>query len=422
MIFVFLVAAALILLILVVVSFVQQLYLDSLRLRTRELPALTYFKEVLEERFGAKTEDGAMAYSVIKHMLLVLLGITIHALTVLHQTAVWSPFFGACLFGLLGMLLCSYLIPQILYRRTIGHWVLPLVPLLKVIALAARPITGLLGFSLSLVELGKEAPREVEQPTSQENIDALITAGTEEGILEEDDRKLIQSVVEFGDKTVREVMTPRPNVVAIEEDKSLEHLRQLVIHERFSRIPVYHSTIDQMVGFVHVRDMFELDAKDLPNRKVKELVRKVNFVPETKPITDLLREMQSDGAHMAVVVDEYGNTAGLVTMEDLLEEIFGEIHDEHEPSRDLQVEPNGSYVVSGSFDLDHLSDLLEFRPPEQTESTTVGGLVTEWLGHIPQVGETVDREGIHMEVLAGNELRVERVRIAKSNGEHVQNS
>src|ERR1019366_8523511 len=128
---------------------------------------------------------------------------------------------------------------------------------------------------------------------------------------------------------------------------------------------------------------------------------------------DLLREMQQDGAHMAIVVDEYGNTAGLVTMEDMVEVIVGEIHDEHEPERDVTEEPNGAYVVSGSFDVDRLQDLLKFRPGDDTESTTVGGLVTEWLGRVPSAGEIVERDGVRIEVLAGNELRVEQVRLSR---------
>jgi CBS domain containing-hemolysin-like protein len=115
-----------------------------------------------------------------------------------------------------------------------------------------------------------------------------------------------------------------------------------------------------------------------------------------------------------VVVDEYGSTAGIVTLEDMVEEIVGEIHDEHEPERDFHEEPDGSYVVSGSFDLGRLGDLLEFRAPEGTESTTVGGLVTEWLGHVPVVGEEIERDGIQIKVLASNNLRVDQVRIAKA--------
>ncbi len=149
-------------------------------------------------------------------------------------------------------------------------------------------------------------------------------------------------------------------------------------------------------------------------RKVRDIMRPIRAVPETKPVNDLLREMQEEGAHMAVVVDEYGSTAGIVTLEDMVEEIVGEIHDEHEPERDFRQEPDGSYVVSGSFDLGRLADLLDFHPQDDPESTTVGGLVTEWLGHVPAVGEETERDGILIKVLAANDLRVDQVRVAKA--------
>jgi len=131
-------------------------------------------------------------------------------------------------------------------------------------------------------------------------------------------------------------------------------------------------------------------------------------------VNDLLREMQEEGAHMAVVVDEYGSTAGIVTMEDMVEEIVGEIHDEHEPERDFSAQPDGSYVVSGSFDIGRLQDLLDFHLAEGTESTTVGGLVTEWLGHVPEAGETTERDGISIKVLSANQVRVDQVRVSKA--------
>ena len=208
---------------------------------------------------------------------------------------------------------------------------------------------------------GRQGKRLRSPPRNTENIEALITAGTEEGIIEEEDRRLIQSVVAFGSKTVREVMTPRPGIVAISAAATLDDLRQLVIHEQYSRIPVYEETIDQILGFVHVRDMFELDHTERAHRNVRDLVRPIRFVPETKPVNDLLREMQQDGNHIAIVIDEYGNTAGLVTMEDMVEEIVGEIRDEHEPGLDVERDNDGGYIVSGSFDVDHLHDLVEFR-------------------------------------------------------------
>jgi putative hemolysin len=395
------------------ITVVQILYMESLRLRSRDLPALQFFKESLEDRIRVKGDDGVLAFSLIKHTLVVLLGVCFLATRTGDGAQAWQNLFEAALFAWLTMLISTYVLAQVLYRKTSGRWLLPLAPIFRLCALLVLPLTAILSFFQSLVELSEPANGNEEGPGPSGDIEALISAGEEEGIIEKDDRKLIESVVAFGDKTVREVMTPRPKMVAIEAPRSLEDLRELVIHEQYSRIPVYERTIDNIIGFVHVRDMFELDEADRKGRRVKELTRPIRFIPETKPVNDLLREMQHDGAHMAIVIDEYGNTAGLATMEDMVEEILGEIHDEHEPERDVLKEPDGSFVVSGSVDLDRLHDLLEFRPPEETESTTIGGLMTEWMGHVPHIGEVVERDGIRLEVLAGDELKVEQVRVSK---------
>jgi CBS domain containing-hemolysin-like protein len=276
------------------------------------------------------------------------------------------------------------------------------------------PVVGLLNFLQSLVDITQEPHAEAEEPTPAENIDALITAGAEEGLIEEEDRELIQNVVEFGDKIVREVMTPRPNIVAIRADATLEQLRQLVIHEQYSRIPVFDGTIDQIVGFVHVRDMFELEEEERSSGSIRDLMRPIRFVPETKSVHDLMREMQQEGAHMVVVVDEYGNTAGIATLEDIVEVILGEIRDEHEPDPDVTRDEQGAFILSGSFDVSRLTDLLGIKIEEDIESTTVGGLVSEWLGRVPAKGESVERDGIRVEILAADELRVEQVRVTKT--------
>jgi putative hemolysin len=400
---------------LVLVTFVQLLYLESMRLRTRDLPSLKFFKDTLEDRLGMKTEVGMETFSIIKHSLLVIIGVLCLAwsadLAPLDGWAFWEGALSAWLV----MLGASYAVPQLLYRRTSGRWMLGLVPGFRGMALLARPCVALLDFFISLIELTDDTGKPEEEPTPAENIEALISAGTEEGLIEEDDRKLIQGVVEFGDKIVREVMTPRPNIVAIAADATLEQLRQLVINEQFSRIPVYEQNIDQMIGFVHVRDMFELEEEERVGRKVRELLRPVKFVPETKPVNDLMRQMQQENTHLVIVVDEYGNTAGLATMEDLLEVIIGEIRDEHEPDSDVTEDGQGGYIVSGSFELDRLADLFNtFHREEDIESSTVGGLVSEWLGHVPKAGEAADRDGVRIEVLASDEFRVERVRLSKS--------
>jgi magnesium and cobalt exporter, CNNM family len=399
--------------VLALASSVQLLYLESLRLRSRDLPSLEFFKATLEEKIGLETNDGALAFSLIKHATMAITGVLMLG-AFLSRTLDWMALLEACFLSLFVMLVATYGLPQMLYRRSTGRWLGPLVPLVRVLALAVRPAAAVLTFFYSLIEIADETNGAEEPPTPAESIEALISAGTEEGLIQEEDRKLIQSVVEFGDKVVREVMTPRPNIVAISVDATLEQLRQLVINEQYSRIPIFEGSIDQIIGFVHVRDMFELEEEERVRRTVRELMRPIRFVPESKPVNDLMREMQQDNTHMVMVVDEYGNTAGLATMEDLVEVILGEIRDEHEPDSDVTEDGAGGYIVSGNFDLARLSDLLEFRPQEEIESTTVGGLVTEWLGHVPHQGESVVRDGIRIEVLASDELRVERVRITRA--------
>ena len=407
-----LIADAVVAALVVLATTIQVLYLESLRIRARELPSLTFFKETLEGRLGLATELGALTFSLVKHLGLAITGCLTLAITAQNAEG-WEALTAAVLLVAFYAILGTYIVPQIIYRKSTGHGLVPLIPVFRAMALAMRPLTWILGFLQSLFDLGDQRHDDT-QPTPEEHIDALITAGEEEGIIEKGDRELIQSVVAFGDKTVREVMTPRPRIVAIRQEATLEELRNLVLNEQFSRIPAYDGTIDQITGFVHVRDMFELDDQERARRTVKEIMRPIRAVPETKPVNDLLRDMQEEGAHMAVVVDEYGATAGIVTMEDMVEEIVGEIHDEHEPDRDFSAQPDGSYVVSGSFDLGRLEDLLTFHPTGDTESTTVGGLITEWLGHVPEAGEETARDGISIRVLSANHVRVDQVRVAKA--------
>jgi CBS domain containing-hemolysin-like protein len=314
------------------------------------------------------------------------------------------------------LLTAGYAIPQILYRKTEGRWVLPFVPVFRGLALIMRPLAATLGFFQAVVDLRDSEAPHGEAPSAEDHIEALISAGAEEGLIEEDDRKLIQAAVAFGDKTVREVMTPRPKIVAIGAAQSLEDLRELLINEQYSRIPVYEGTIDRIEGFIHARDVFELEEEERLRRTARDLMRPVRSVPESKPVDDLMREMQEDRAHMVIVIDEYGNTAGLATMEDLVEEILGEIRDEHEPELDVTVEGEGRYVVSGSFDLGRLQELLNLRTLPEVASTTVSGLASEWLGRVPSVGDVVERDGIRIEVLAASDRRVDQVRVMRSEG------
>ncbi|MGC4054626.1 MAG: hemolysin family protein [Paludibaculum sp.] len=398
--------------VLCLVSFIQVLYLESLRLRTREFEALGYFKDTLQAKLGYETEQGAFVFSLIKHSLLVFSGSAFVAAAATRGED-WKGLLEGFIVGWLVMMVASYIIPQALYRRSSGHWALPLVPLLLFLALLFKPLTAFLGFLQSVFELSEPDSKEEKQDPAEE-IEALITAGEEEGIIEKEDSRLIQNVVAFGDKKVLEVMTPRREIVAIEASESLQALRKLVKEQQFSRIPVFEGDIDHIIGFVHVRDLYELDDEQRKTKTVRDLIRELKPVPEMKPVPKLLREMQERGIHIVYVVDEYGSVAGLATMEDLVEEVFGEIRDEHEPQHDVERGDDGSITVSGSFDLDHLQEFFGYRPGENVQSTTVGGLASEWYGAVPAVGTIVEQDGLKIEILASDDFRVDKVRIRAS--------
>ena len=406
--------------VLALVSLVQLLYTETLRLLAKETRTLAYFQEHLQESFGKEPERGAQIFALWKHGVMLWLGaISLGMVLTRTHEDVHSLSAGslieAVLVSWVSVAIFAYLVPQILYRRTSGHWLIAVNPLIRLMLLVMAPLTVVFHFLHSLFELGREAETAEETGKAEaEQVEKFIDAGTDEGIIEEEDKRLIQSVVAFGDKRVREVMTPRPNVVAIEANQSLDELHKLVVVEQYSRIPVYEEVLDQMVGFVHVRDLFELSEESRRHKKVHDIKRPIRQVPETKLVGQLLREMQEDGQHIAAVIDEYGNMAGLATMEDLVEEILGEIRDEHEPAKDVEEDGPGRWIVAGSFDVDGLADLIGFRPSGEIESTTLGGLAAEWLGRVPKAGEEVEKEGLRIEVLSASDRRVEQVRVSEA--------
>ena len=266
------------------------------------------------------------------------------------------------------------------------------------------------GYAALKSVLTKEHSDEAPE-TQAEAVDALLEAGQEEGILDESNRDLIQSVVEFGEKTVREAMKPRPEIVAVPTNTTVEQFIELLRNKPFSRVPVFEGTIHNIVGIVYAQDVLQVPDTEAHSRTVDSLMRRdVYFVPESKLGSDLLREMQKHNIRMAIVVDEYGGVAGLVTIEDLVEEIVGEIRDEHEKMEVVR-EADHSYIVPGSMDVDRLGEMFGIRP-EGKESATVAGLVSELAGRIPHRGEVVEEEGLRFEVLDATERRVERVRIS----------
>jgi CBS domain containing-hemolysin-like protein len=289
------------------------------------------------------------------------------------------------------------------------------------------PITVFVRFFFSVASLAEE-PASAEEETAVD-VEALLEAGEEEGILEESDRELVRSAVEFGDKLVREVMTPRPAVFAVSGTITLEQFLEQLREHNFSRVPVFSGTIDNVTGIAFAHDLLQITDEEARTRTVASIQRPAAFVPETKRGYELLREMQREKQHMRIVIDEYGGVSGLVTIEDLLEQIVGDIRDEHEedaPIEGPQREPGGVWLVPGSFPVDQLADL--FGEPSGLgdlggpyEAATVGGLVSEIEGRIPLPGEVVllESAGLRMEVVASTDRRVERLRIFPPAGESV---
>ena len=271
-------------------------------------------------------------------------------------------------------------------------------------------VTLMLGFLQSVTTLTREHTDETPE-TQAEAVDALLEAGQEEGILDPSNRDLIQSVVKFGEKTLRDAMKPRPEIVAVPTNTTVEQFIELLRSKPFSRVPVLEGTIHNIVGIVYAQDVLQVPDTEAHVRTVDSLMRKdVYFVPESKLGSELLREMQKNNIRMAIVVDEYGGVAGLVTIEDLVEEIVGEIRDEHDKAEIVR-ESDQSYIVTGNMDVDRLNELFGARP-ETTESATVAGLVSELAGRIPRKGEVVEEDGLRFEVLESTERKVERVRVS----------
>jgi putative hemolysin len=397
---------------LTLVSYVDRVYTEMGKFLSREFQEnIEVFEERVEPRLGVSRERAALSMSVLKHTSMAAIAVLI-TYVVFHGALVTANEITEVAISLvLIIIICQHLLPFIFFSRTKGRWIVTLAPLLRVLIYLVLPVTVVLGFSLSVAALSKDyADPEPERPS--EAVDALIEAGREEGILEEGDRELIQSVVEFGDKTVREVMTPRPDIFAVPADTTIEKFTELLRTHPYSRVPVYAESLDNIIGIILSHDVLQVLDTEARLRTVKDLMRSdVQFVPESKRVTEQLREMQSTNNHLAVVIDEYGGVAGVVTIEDLVEQIVGEIRDEHESKADIVPDGENSYIVPGSMDVDRLEDLFGVRP-EGHEATTVAGLVTELLGRIPQAGEAVQEDGLRFEVLNSTDRLVERLRIS----------
>jgi magnesium and cobalt exporter, CNNM family len=301
--------------------------------------------------------------------------------------------------------------------RTLLKLRVPLRLLWPALGAIAHPIYR----SLRGLQRDPEAKVETEDNGDDEDdaseIQALLEVGEEEGIIEENEGEMIQSIIRFGDRTAGEVMTPRTNIAAVEANTLLEQVRDLMIESKYSRLPVYRDSLDNIEGVIYVRDLIKYWQSGSTNRKAIEIARPTYFIPETKPIDELLPEMQKAKTPMAIVIDEYGGLAGLVTIEDLIEEIVGEIEDEDEPEpqavdADIFDESYDSSVVRGQVEVAKIERRFDVELAAD-DFTTVAGLVLNRLGHLPSAGESIEFKGLKFEVLEADERRVSRVRVQK---------
>ena len=397
--------------ILTLVSYVDSLYAEMGKFLSREFEEnIEVYEQEIEPRLTVSRGRASLSMAVLVPIIMAGIALVIGVVTFMDRAWTVTEIAQAAVSIVLIVIVFNRLLPFVFFTRTRGEWLRHFVWPLRILIYLTLPVTLVLGFCLSVAALAEERPPEQPEHPS-EAVDALIEAGREEGILEESDRELIQSVVEFGDKTVREVMTPRPEIVAVPIDTSVEQFTELLRTKPYSRMPVYEGTIDHVKGIVFAHDVLQIPDTEARQHTVGELMRPVVFVPESKRVSALLREMQTEGQHMAIVIDEYGGTAGVVTIEDLVEEIVGEIRDEHEAKADIIRENENSYVVPGNMDVDRLDELFHIRPNGH-EAATVAGLVSEILGRIPEQGEVVEENGLRFEVLESTDRRVERLRIS----------
>jgi len=404
-------ALAVLLALLTLSSYVERVYAEIGKFLSREFQEnIDNFEQQVEPRLKVGRSRAALSMAVLTQLLMAAVAMIVGFSVFRDGNWNVDEVLEAALGLLLIVIVFNRFLPYVFFSRTAGKWLAPWSPLLRAMIYLVLPVTLVLGFLQSVTSLTREHS-EPEPETQAEAVDALIEAGQEEGILDESNRDLIQSVVQFSEKTVRDAMKPRPEMVTVAADTSIEKFIELLRSRPFSRVPVFEGNIDSIVGVVYAKDVMQVADSDAQHRSVGSLMqRDVYFVPETKLASDLLRELQKNKVRMAIVIDEYGGVAGLVTIEDLVEEIVGEISDEHEIAQVIR-ENEHSYLVPGNMDVDRLEELLGVRP-ERRGAATVAGLVSELAGRIPQKGEVIEEDGLRLEVLQSSNRRVERVRVS----------
>ena len=401
-----------------VFSYLSLIYRELGRMTTgRVHEHLEIFEAEIEPKLKINRRSGGRAFRILGHFWLAFLVLETTRGVVYFVPGTWESFVEFCVFVVLEVVLAMHFIPDMLLYRTTGRWLLPLLPLIRGAMWFVWPVRVFLEGAESLARISEHEVEKTEEQRTEEGIEALVEAAEEEGIIEPEQADLIEQVVEFSDKRVREVMTPRPDIVAIPAEATLEELHAKVVETKLSKIPVYENVLDDIFGVVYAQDLLQIADQDLLKRKVRELVKPVLFIPETKVGSELLREMRNKGQPLAVVIDEHGTVAGIATVEDLLEEIVGERggNDGKPPAPDVVREADGGLVMRGSMAIGQVEELLGVKFGDKSDEavTTLTGLLSHVSGKVPAPGDRTDLEGHRFEVLEANQRKVLRVRIRK---------
>jgi CBS domain containing-hemolysin-like protein len=330
-----------------------------------------------------------------------------------------STFLFAFALGTLAAIVGRQVVPRLLVRHETERKLLSLLPAVRPIFAVGTWITSPFSFRTAKDEAKIEMSVTPDFPGDDDNADelnALIEVGEAEGIIEEKDRELIETMIEFSDTIASDIMTPRTEIVAIRVDASIREARDLIVEQKYSRLPVYRDSIDNIEGMIYVRDLLHAWAEGMEQMKVSQVMRPTFFVPETKPADELLKIMQLNHAQIAVVIDEYGGVAGLVSVEDILEEIVGEIEDEDTQPEEIveMIEgENGYFEILGSTEIDKIERVFDLEL-EDEDFTTIAGLVTSDVGYVPKEGDKLSLRGLDIEVLKADEKRIKLLRVRRA--------
>ena len=290
-------------------------------------------------------------------------------------------------------------------------WALRLTPLARAVSLLMRP---LLVLPARLSNRGGAEPQQLVTITENE-LRSFVDASQRQGVLEQDERQMIFSIFEFGDTLVREIMVPRIDIYALDVDTPVEQAGNALLESGYSRVPVYKETIDNIVGVLYAKDLLRVGRTPDPINSLRELLRPANFVPESKKLDALLAEMQAGRIHIAIVVDEYGGVAGLVTLEDMMEEIVGEIQDEYDHGEELSYQKiaESEYIFHGRINLDDFNEIMGSRLSSR-DADTLGGYLFSCIGRVPKVGEKLEEGSLILTIEQIVGRRIRRVRAQKA--------